>query len=140
MTISEFLTKKNAILKKYSDIDLIPPEQIIEPNVAPGGIERIKETLSFKTDGLLCPYCILYDLDYDQNHPEFIDEPLTRCTTCPMSLQDNNCHHFLTLKGQEPTYRQMIEFLKDSYNTLAIVDKRNPWREELEQLVEEFKE
>ena len=78
MSTKEFLKKKNAIVKRVTNLVLIPEDQIVDtPRVMLTTNDHIRNLHSD-----MCPYCITY---HDAN-----EEDMT-CANCPMSEAGNKC-------------------------------------------------
>lgn len=50
MTVTEYIHKKNAIIKEFTGKTLVPNDQIMECEQVP---------LSMDTDSIACPYCAI---------------------------------------------------------------------------------
>jgi len=76
MTVTEFIKRKNEIVKRVTGLTLVPDDQIEE-------CEQIKlqQSVSFKTLGAgICPYCMVYNKDES-----------CICNDCPMNKANNDC-------------------------------------------------
>lgn len=90
MTIKEYLIAKNAIIFKYTNVVLVPENQIIDMKPIP----LIDQS---GNDMGICPYCIeFYDLD----------KPNT-CNGCPMFDANNGCLSKHNPRVSESTYSQV---------------------------------
>ena len=107
MTAREYIERKNALIKKYTGLILVPESQIIDI--------QSKEPLNTESDKYICPYCIEWlGLGKD-------------CKGCPMEQADNKClndastyaqlikaHGAIT--GYRHPWSQELEELVDQYN------------------------
>ena len=108
MTVTEFMQKKNEILRDITGLTLVPEEQIVE----------VPKTMlnTDSTDignGDICPYCRIF----------------MNCNGCPMDIAGNNCDisdnstyeavatEYNSLRGTYSFYEEpMIKVLVEQYN------------------------
>jgi len=111
MTTSEFIRKKNEILRKHLGLpfDLVPKDQI--KDVTPMGLSIYSSIYS-------CPYC-----------GAFAD-----CRGCPMAEAGNECH-----KDPNNTWERYLE-LDESGQILVHTDPKSPAYRPMEALIGEFNE
>ena len=85
MTVVEFISRKNTILREITGVTLVPADQILEVESKPLSSEKT-------SDAGICPYCVIYVGN--------------RCIDCPMYKANNGC-----LNSDEEdtgTYKQVI--------------------------------
>ena len=111
MTVTEFLIKKNKIIKHYTGLTLVPEEQIEECKQYP---------LIIDSNAGICPYCLAY---YKKEHT---------CRNCPMAKQHNKCD------DEKSTYQDVIDFCFEHYVTLRLTAKQTPFYNELKSLVKKY--
>lgn len=75
MTVTEYIHKKNAIIKEFTGKTLVPNDQIMECEQVP---------LSMDTDSTACPYCAI-----------FVNRHKV-CKGCPM-FSDECCPTYYTI-------------------------------------------
>ena len=107
MTVIDYITKKNAILKAHTGMVLVPEELIVE-------VRATRLTTGDDVDSNACPYCNIHD-DFD-------------CKGCPMDSAGNNCNipdstwqNFVEAKGfitanYQPWAKELAD-LVDEFNS-----------------------
>ncbi len=117
-----FLIAKNELIKKYTGMDLVPEDQIIDDEKYDNLKLNIKES-----DSYICTYCLVHFTKYVK-FGLFIGEPENKCTECPMYIAENDCENTLS------TYQNIIGIIgKD-----GIIGTKQPWYDELVVLVDEY--
>jgi len=118
MTVTQYITEKNRIIREALniDFDLVPETQIKEV--------ELTEPLSIISDVSACPYCHAYMLKE------------SGCIGCPMEVAGNGCCH------SDSTYEVITEKYvynnPDTHATSLVNDERI--RVPLEALIEQFNE
>ena len=110
MTVREYTERKNELIKKYTEMVLVPEDQIVDMELPED------KMLSMDNDGNACPYCLVFS-DSDNG-----------CPGCPMSEAGNCC------SNNGSTYANILKYTED----VAIVNEGMPWYEELYSLVIQF--
>ncbi len=117
-----FLIAKNELLKRYTGMDLIPEDQIVDD----GKYDNLKLDIK-ESDSLICTYCHIHSLP----HIPYDDEG--KCKKCPMHIAGNNCDNPYS------SYHNMIMFIINKYGDRKhIISRDLPWHDELVALVDEY--
>ena len=92
MSTSEYMRRQNRIMKKYGDVLLIPPEQIIEVPVTQQMLKGMKWYINAMERenndyhpivAQNSPYCYIYFFGEAENN--------VRCEGCPIANAGNHC-------------------------------------------------
>lgn len=84
MKVTEYIRRKNELIKKNVGFDLIPTDQIFDVPA---------QKLFMDADKYACPYCV----NFSSN----------QCVSCPMYLAGNDCHL------ESSTYARMCDCIGD---------------------------